>query len=55
MRRRWLEASMVLTGIGTACKRDGIEMKRATGTMLEDYSILNAGVRAGIVEASHSY
>ena len=47
-------AESALVTAQTAYEKARIEVKRASGTILEDYGISIAEARAGVVEASHS-
>jgi hypothetical protein len=54
MRHRLLEAFALLVRIETAYEKYRIEMRRAAGTILENYGILISDAHAGVVEASYS-
>jgi outer membrane protein TolC len=47
-------AESALVTAETAYEKARIEVRRATGSVLEDYGISIAGARAGVVEADHS-
>jgi outer membrane protein TolC len=46
-------AESALVAAETAYEKDRIEVKRATGTILEDYGIAISDAKSGVVEASH--
>lgn len=48
-------AESALVGAQTDCEKARIEVRRATGSVLEDYGISIADARNGVVEADHSH
>jgi hypothetical protein len=46
-------AESALVTAETAYEKAGIEVRRATGSVLEDYGISIADAKVGVVEASH--
>jgi hypothetical protein len=46
-------AESALVTAETAYEKSGIEVRRATGSILEEYGISIADAKTGVVEASH--